>query len=273
MKAIKSLLAVAVLGTAVQAGAAEVPSQWNITGTLTALNIYNPGGSSTTTFKPLNANNTVNTGAANIVPSFTGLWNIFANDWTSGQADVLTGNLDWAPYGAMVDAGILGGKAQIASPHDIFTISMSSVEGEMTFDPVTRTMQINGGAGNLATTNTVDTTTFLVSSGTAKICSPASGAICTSQASAFTGGTKPNLEQFSMTLVFSADYQSFTATARAHDYGTQSGLTRTGTSVYTYTINGTYNGVGTVLPVPATAWLFGSGLVGLAGVARRRRMA
>ena len=35
-------------------------------------------------------------------------------------------------------------------------------------------------------------------------------------------------------------------------------------------ITATNNGVGTV-PVPAAIWLFGSGLVGLAGVARRRR--
>lgn len=268
MKAIKPLLAAIALGTAVQAGAAAVPAQYNITGSLTALNIYNAGGSSTTTFKPLNANNTVNTGGATIVPSFTGVWNIFSNNYSPSDADVLTGMLDWARYGAVVNAGI-GGTAYIASPHDLFSISMSSVEGEMTYDPVTRTMQINGGAGNLATTNTVDATTFLVSSGTAKICTNAS-LVCTAQADAFTGGTKPNLEQFSMTLVFSADYTTFTATARAHDYGSQSGLTKTGTSVYTYTINGTYAGSGAAVPVPASLWLFGSSLLGLAGVARRR---
>jgi hypothetical protein len=268
MKAIKFVLAAAVLGTAVQASAAPIPAQYNVTGTLTALNIYNAGGSSTTTFKPLNANNTVNTGGATIVPNFSGIWNIFANNFSPTDADVLTGNLDWNPYGAVVNAGI-GGTAYIASPHDIFSISMGTAADELTYDPVTRTLQVNGGAGNLATTNTVDTTSFLVSSGTPKVCTNAS-LVCNAQADAFLGGIKPNLEQFSMTLVFSADYKTFTATARAHDYGSQSGLTKTGTSVYTYTINGTYAGSGAAVPVPATAWLFGSGLLGLAGVARRR---
>ena len=35
----------------------------------------------------------------------------------------------------------------------------------------------------------------------------------------------------------------------------------------TYNVSGTYS----VVPVPAAAWLFGSGLLGLVGVARRRR--
>ena len=35
----------------------------------------------------------------------------------------------------------------------------------------------------------------------------------------------------------------------------------------TYNVSGTY----TVVPVPAAAWLMGSGFAGLAGLARRRR--
>lgn len=35
----------------------------------------------------------------------------------------------------------------------------------------------------------------------------------------------------------------------------------------------TFNYAGTAVPVPAAAWLFGSGLLGLAGTARRRRAA
>ena len=38
-----------------------------------------------------------------------------------------------------------------------------------------------------------------------------------------------------------------------------------------FTARWTVEGTATVVPIPAAAWLFGSGLVGLAGVARRRR--
>lgn len=38
-------------------------------------------------------------------------------------------------------------------------------------------------------------------------------------------------------------------------------------------VTSTYNFAGTAVPVPAAAWLFGSGLLGLAGTARRRRSA
>jgi hypothetical protein len=37
--------------------------------------------------------------------------------------------------------------------------------------------------------------------------------------------------------------------------------------------NWTITGVVSAVPVPAAAWLFGSGLLGLVGVARRRRAA
>ena len=33
----------------------------------------------------------------------------------------------------------------------------------------------------------------------------------------------------------------------------------------------TFTGTATVVPIPAAAWLFGSGLLGMVGVARRRR--
>ena len=40
-----------------------------------------------------------------------------------------------------------------------------------------------------------------------------------------------------------------------------------------WTLNGTAAAAGPVIPIPAAAWLFGSGLLGLVGVARRRRAA
>jgi hypothetical protein len=52
--------------------------------------------------------------------------------------------------------------------------------------------------------------------------------------------------------------------------------TGTGTPVQVGPIAGqipTFNGVVSAVPVPSAVWLFGSGLVGLAGVARRRKAA
>ncbi|ARN75053.1 VPLPA-CTERM sorting domain-containing protein [Oceanicoccus sagamiensis] len=52
------------------------------------------------------------------------------------------------------------------------------------------------------------------------------------------------------------------------------GVTGSGLGVETtinYTASGTYDVVPSAVPVPAAAWLFGSALVGLAGVGRRRK--
>ena len=40
---------------------------------------------------------------------------------------------------------------------------------------------------------------------------------------------------------------------------------------YTEKFNITLNGTAAVVPVPAAVWLFGSGLLGLVGVARRKK--
>jgi hypothetical protein len=88
------------------------------------------------------------------------------------------------------------------------------------------------------------------------------GKVCTSFATA-----TPSWEGLALDFMFSADHSSFTGTLRATDTS-GSGISRN-----TTTINWQIAGEGEVapeVPVPAAAWLFGSGLVGLAGVARRR---
>ena len=50
-------------------------------------------------------------------------------------------------------------------------------------------------------------------------------------------------------------------------------ITGTGTSFDNFQSNWRLEGVMSTVPVPAAVWLFGSGLIGLAGIARRRKAA
>jgi len=68
------------------------------------------------------------------------------------------------------------------------------------------------------------------------------------------------IESFNLALLFDADLAAFTGT------GTRTFSYQNGSSVTT-----AFSFSGTAVPVPAAAWLFGSGLLGLAGAARKRR--
>lgn len=88
------------------------------------------------------------------------------------------------------------------------------------------------------------------------------GKVC----SAFEGAS-PAWEGLTLDFVFADDYSSFTGALTATDTS-GSGLTRNTTTI-NWQIAGTRTDTPEV-PVPAAAWLFGSGLVGLAAAARRR---
>lgn len=87
------------------------------------------------------------------------------------------------------------------------------------------------------------------------------GKVCTSFATA-----SPAWEGLALDFVFSADHSTFSGSLTGTDTS-GSGLSRN-----TTTINWQIAGTTTApeVPVPAAAWLFGSGLVALAGVTRRR---
>jgi hypothetical protein len=86
------------------------------------------------------------------------------------------------------------------------------------------------------------------------------GKVCTSFATA-----TPSWEGLTLDFVFSADYSTFSGTLTGTDTS-GSGISRNTTTI-NWQIAGT---AAPEVPVPAAAWLFGSGLVGLAGMARRR---
>lgn len=77
------------------------------------------------------------------------------------------------------------------------------------------------------------------------------------------GNTTPEWEGLTLELTFASDLSSFSGTITAIEKS-GSGLTAN-TTTSTYTIEGVAE-----VPVPAAAWLLGSGLAGLAGIARRR---
>src|SRR5690606_23316306 len=83
--------------------------------------------------------------------------------------------------------------------------------------------------------------------------------VCGAQAA-----TTPEWEGLTLELVFSGDLSTFTGTIEAVERS-GSGLTANTTTLL-YDIDGT---AVNEIPLPAAAWLFGSGLLGLAGAARR----
>lgn len=89
------------------------------------------------------------------------------------------------------------------------------------------------------------------------------GKVCTAFSSA-----SPAWEGLTLDFVFSADHSSFSGTLVGIDTS-GAGVSRNTTSI-NWQIAGTGEAVPPEIPVPAAAWLFGSGLVGLAGAARRR---
>lgn len=78
--------------------------------------------------------------------------------------------------------------------------------------------------------------------------------------------TVDSYDGLTLELVFSADLSSFTGTVNAQTWITTPiiGGTTVSTSIYSFA------GVASPVPVPAAAWLFGSALIGLAGMKRRK---
>jgi hypothetical protein len=142
-----------------------------------------------------------------------------------------------------------------------------TIDGRQSFTGVTQTVSGVGSYDEATNTFTFVNPMGEVNAGDASVHTQTSascangqtnflGKVCTS----FTQAT-PAWEGLTLSFVFSEDRSAFAGSLIANDTS-GSGLTRN-----TTTINWQ---VAAEVPVPAAAWLFGSGLVGLAGAARRR---
>jgi len=158
--------------------------------------------------------------------------------------------------------------------------TQTSVVGTPTIDgryTVNNALQTMSGVGSFnAATNTF-TYSFLnstVNGGGASVGTNSGGNICANGATSTLGkvcasatAASPSWEGLALNFVFSADKSTFAGTLQATDTS-GTGLTANTTKV-NWQVSGNGPAAPTV-PVPAAAWLFGSGLVGLAGTARRR---
>jgi hypothetical protein len=257
MKIIKSVLVIAALGAAQAQGAV-----YNVTGSLAGVNTV--GATSDPTLW-VHAGTTAYSTAASNWPAFAGTWNIN----TSGSSGTVTGQFgDFEQYSTSIKALFL--TAVVNQPNLVYSFN----GGTVNYNAGTRTLTLgqalpfpatDGGANN----NAASDASLLLDTANGALAGVCTGAslICDGQAAQFIA--KPNLERFYMTLTFSSDFSGFVGTAVGADVGGNIPAGKTGNTWYKYNFSGT--AVAPEVPVPAAAWLFGSGLLGLAGVARRRR--
>jgi hypothetical protein len=173
------------------------------------------------------------TDPAIITASFTPTAPTFAGTWNVDTSSV-SGNANFAAYS--VDWSVLGNLAGSTSyTADNYQLASTS----SSYDALTRTLTITSGTVD----NTLSTNTCV---GASFICGNA-------------------LPSYSLSLVLTftdATLQSFTGSLVAtNDDGAG--------SQYSYAWS--FDGEASVVPVPAAAWLFGSAVIGLGGLARSRK--
>jgi hypothetical protein len=249
----KSLIAAAVL-FAVQAQAA----QYNVTGNLTATKVIGAQSTPTLTLTPGQ-------------PAFTSTWDI------NTATNTLIGGLDFNSYSVGIRA--LGGLISGTVNQSNAVYQIGGGAGNASYNAATRTLTVgqvmtySNASGSSSTSllwNTVANPDLGLSAAVSGTCS-GNNLICDNQRNIFLAN--PNLERFYLSLTFDGIangdgvniFSHFTGTAVSVDVGNGT----TGNSWTSYTFRGEL--IEEEVPLPAAAWLMGSGLLGLAGVARRRR--
>lgn len=147
---------------------------------------------------------------------------------------------------------------------------LATVDARQTYTNVVQTVSGIGAYNEATNTFTFTKALGAVNGGGASVqtqtsstCANGKTSILAKACDSFATASK-NWEGLALNFVFAEDRTSFAGSLKATDTS-GSGLTRN-----TTTINWQ---VGAEVPVPAAAWLFGSALVGLAGTARRRKVA
>jgi hypothetical protein len=272
MKITKTLMAVSILAAAANVHAAT----YNVTGQLLGVNTMEATSDPTLY---VHTGTTAYSTAASTWPTFTGVWNLN----TSGNTGTVSGIFaDFVQYSTSINVGIFG-TAVVNQPHLVYSFQ----NGTVAYDAASRTLTVgqamtysdlpdknNGPAIAVLNAQTSDGTLLFDRAHGALdgVCTVATGTVCSGQALQFI--PKPDLERFYMTLTFSSDFSSFTGTAVGADVGGTLPAGKTGNTWVNWSFSGTLvpsEPPTPTVPVPAAAWMLGSGLVGLAGVARRRR--
>lgn len=183
---------------------------------------------------------------------FTGDWDFVFN----GATVDFSGNLYLGDYDAItdVDAGFLGSMSGVVS----YVGANQMISGTGNWDAGTNTLTYNvpTGAANSSIASTY--------SETSSSCTD-SGSIAGNTVCGAAGNTTPEWEGLTLELVFSGDLSTFSGNITAVETS-GAGITANTTTLM-YDIDGA---AVSEIPLPAAAWLFGSGLLGLAGAARRR---
>ena len=260
MKFKQSLLAVSILAAS-QSYAA--PVSYNVSGALAGVNTM---GATVNPTLWVHAGVTSYSTSAAVWPTFTSSWAIDYNPSTPG-AYTITGNFGtFAQYSTSIKASIFG-TAVVNQPNAVYAFNTGTVN----YNPTTRTLTL-GQAMSYSDTDS-NTLNVQTSDGTLSFTGAAGGCtgasvICSGQSIWFL--SYPDMERFYLVLTFDSTFTGFSGTAVGADVGGPLPLGTTGNTWYKYEFTGELPPPPPV-PVPAAAWLFGSGLAGLAGVARRRR--
>ncbi len=211
-----------------------------------------------TTGSNVDASGTVNLSFTPEDNPFSGVWYFVDN----GDGTVnFNGNMYFGDYETYTTVsvpffGSMDGTVSVEGAEHTIGTNVSPGEPLGSWDPATLTFTFDvpsGGPNSSAGSNYTETGSSCEGSG-----SVLGNTVCGTQ-----GNTTPEWEGISVELVFSSDLSSFTGTVVATEQS-GSGLTENVTTLF-------YEVSGTEVPLPAAAWLFGTGLIGLAGVARRRQ--
>jgi len=176
-------------------------------------------------------------------------------DFTNPAAVTFTGNIAYGDYKTQTNVTgtpTIDGRQTFVGVNQAFSGVGTFDAGTNTFTYSTFNSTVNGGGASVQT----QTSSSCSNGQTSTL-----GKVCASFATA-----TPAWEGLALSFVFSAGKDSFNGTLTGTD------TSGSGLSANTTTINWQIAGTAVAapaVPVPAAAWLFGSGLIGLAGARRR----
>lgn len=278
MKMLKTVLATAALTAAAASAQAGTQTVLSLNGYLEGMNVK--GATVDPTLTPrvrdyATLDNSVAEPNAAILsgvkPSFSQVGNFtLTTTGTFGQADFaytgIEGAIDFNKYETYIVVSGFG-NATVTQGNSIYKIGGAG-NGTVSWDAATRTLTLGQVINYSNTDSQLNANQTSDSVGIWATDLGAQDGICTGN-STICGGQKsqfipkPNWERLYLTLTFAENMVDFTGQVVTMDIGGAVTGGQSGNQWQQLSFSGQ-------VPVPAAAWLFGSALVGLAGVARRK---